>query len=129
MPKDKQDSRQITITCTLPGHEDDWIKFETVNWTLADMREMYSASYEEAIIQWIEKDTLAWHLTGDDNKVVEHPGRGATPAQWLAVYRHMGQEGFVLRQWLGFAPYRAALELTRPDTKSSLSSAGLGQDE
>jgi len=120
------EQRLIRIPCTLPGHEKDWIEFDTSGWSLADVRASHDAGFTESLVRWVEKDSTAWHLTGD-NGPVRHPGRGAPKEAWMACYEALGQAGLDLYTWLAVSPVLALNELLSPPKKSAAGGEGGGE--
>ncbi|HID23048.1 MAG TPA: hypothetical protein EYP14_11695 [Planctomycetaceae bacterium] len=118
--------RPVRIPCAVPGHEQDWIEFDASGWTLADVRAAHDVGLTESLARWVETDSTAWHLTGD-NGPVPHPGRGAPKEAWMAAYEALGQAGLALYSWLAVSPVLALNELLTPPKKSATGSAGGGQ--
>lgn len=100
----------IRIQCGLEGHEQDWIEFNTSDWTLADYREIFYAPLPEALRRWVEVDSSDWHLTGLSDAIIPHPGRGAPRSQWMAAYRALGDEGLKLGRWMALSALEAVHE-------------------
>jgi hypothetical protein len=120
------DTDAVRIACNLPGHEQDWIEFDTAGWTLADLRRSAYVTLPESLRRWVERDSVAWHLTGD-NGVVPHPGRAAPEDRWLAAYEALGREGIALYPWLAVSPMLAMGEVSTPSKKSKAGGQGGGQ--
>jgi len=122
------DQYLLRVACGLPGHETDWIEFDTSGWTLADFRQVYYANLVDALRVWVERDSTAWHLTGN-NGTVQHPGRGALAAKWLAAYRALGDEWLTLDlvRWLGTTPLFALNQRLEVPKKSPAGSARPGE--
>lgn len=120
----------IRVVCSLEGHEDDWIEFDTSAWGLAEYREMFYSPLPTMLRQWVERDSVAWHLTGQGGANVPHPGRRAVEARWLAAYRQLGEEGLKLARWLAFSALSAVYERMEPPKKSPAGGAtdGTGGD-
>jgi len=120
----------VRVICNLEGHDDDWIEFDTSSWGLAEFRGMFYAPLPTMLRQWVERDSVAWHLTGEKSVSVPHPGRAAGEQRWLAAYRQLGAEGLKLARWLAFSAITAVYERMEPPKKSSVGSAedGTGGD-
>jgi hypothetical protein len=116
----------IRVACTVEGHEDDWIEFDTSAWTLADWRAMVSVYYTDTITRWVEKDSVAWRLCNDQGEEVPHPGRGAEDKAWKDAYGKLGEAGFLLYDWLGLAPLVALHQRMTASKKSALGGTGTG---
>lgn len=117
----------IRVVCDKEGHEDDWVEFDTSDWTLADYREMYYASLPACLQSWVEKDSIAWHLTGTGNSSVPHPGRAAEKSRWLTAYRQLGNEGLLLAHWLAWSSLIAINQRMENAKKSSVGSEEAGE--
>jgi hypothetical protein len=113
----------IRVACSIEGHEDDWVEFDTSKWGLADYRQQYYAGIADGLRMWVERDSVAWHLTGTGNTVVLHPERGAKRSAWLVAYRQLGGEGLELAEWLGVAPWIAMNQRITAQKKSTTGSA------
>ena len=122
------ETRIIRVACAIEGHDGDWIEFDTSAWGMAEHRQMYYASLPDSVRLWVEQDSTAWHLSGD-NGVVAHPGRGAQRPAWIAAYRAIGPvAGNALWRWLGSSPILALNELLETPKKSAAGGAGGGEE-
>jgi hypothetical protein len=113
----------IRVMCSVEGHDDDWVEFDTSAWGLADFREIYYASLADTLRRWVERDSVAWHITGPGGESIPHPGRGVDYPRWLAAYRQMGEEGLKLGRWLAASALLAIYERMENPKKSSAGSA------
>lgn len=119
--------RLIRVPCAIEGHEGDWIEFDTSSWGMAEHRQMYYASLPDCVRFWVERDSVNWHLTGD-NGPVPHPGRGADRAEWLSAYKAIGPvAGNALWAWFGSSPILALNELLTVPKKSPAGGEGAGE--
>ena len=114
MAKKDESPRIVRVDCTVDGHKNDWLEFDTSGWTLREFREIPVTNLDRTIGRWVETDSTDWHLTGMDGKTVPHPGRGADGQDWLDAYERMPLE---LGRWLSLTPYLAVQEAASPGKK------------
>jgi len=123
-----ENQRIIRVACAIEGHEGDWIEFDTSTWGMAEFRQMGYMGLPDSVRLWVEKDSTAWHLSGD-NGVVAHPGRAAERATWLSAYKALGPDaGIALWRWIGSTPWLALNELLEIPKKSAAGGAGGGEE-
>ena len=138
MTTKKKQSREkyvFRIPCTLSGHEEDWIEYDTSEWTLVHYRQIYELSYPNSLKFYVERYTTNWHLTGDGGEIVEHPaqiaetgGRQPTDEDWQVAYRRLGDEGIRLLDWLALSPVLAVGKRLEASKKSDAGREGSGEE-
>lgn len=117
------EERIVRIPCTVEGHEEDWIEFDTGGWGLADFDLLMGQYPLKAGLGYVKRDSVAWHVTGT-NGPVNHPGRGASAVAWRSAFKQIGPEGLRLASWMGEVPALALLEAVRISRKSAQSNTG-----
>ena len=119
--------RIVRIPCTVVGHEDDWIEFDTAEWGLADFDTLMGQYPLKLGLGYVKRDSTAWRVTGT-NGPVNHPGRGVSNPAWMSAFKQVGPEGLRLASWLGESPGLALLEAVRLSRKSADSGDGRGAE-
>jgi hypothetical protein len=131
-------ARIIKLSCSVPGHEDDWIEIDTTTWTPADFLEMIDGLGFKAAMRYLREFVVDWHLTGD-NGLVKFPGvtrqldEDGNDVEWNNAMRRLGPSGLRLMRWLSQTPAEALIEAIDLDPKSAGvndgAGAGKGKDD
>ena len=102
------------IACTVEGHENEWIEFETKEWTLEHF-DMLAGGVTWSVGMAVVKDfSCGWNLTGDEGVIVPHPGMFETEEKWKSVFKALGTEGLKLSHWLVTSSGKALLAKCTP---------------
>lgn len=113
-----KNERIIKLSCSVPGHEDDWIEIDTNAWTPGDFLGMVDGLGFSEALQYLRDCAVGWRLTGD-NGLVKFPGVTADDAAWDNAFRRLGPSGLGLMRWLCQAPAEALMQAIDLPSKSS----------
>lgn len=120
-----KNERIIKLSCSVPGHEDDWIEIDTSAWTPGDFLAMIDGVSFPDALQYLRDCTVDWHLTGE-NGLVKFPGVTADKDAWDNAFRRLGPSGLGLMRWLCQTPSDALLTAIDLPSKSASVNDGAG---
>ena len=117
----------VHIQCDVPGHAECWIKYDVTAWGIDVFTSAPFRSAAWLIRFFLQEHSIDWHMVGDDDAVVVHPGKGAAEETWTEVWRQIGpRTGRALFTWLGLSVLLAVGEATSLTPKSAADGGSTG---
>lgn len=110
------DNKIVRVDCTVDERENEWIEFDTSEWTVKHFREISAGDMVEGLPRYVEVYACDWKITGLSGRPVDFPGKSAAVADWLDAYDQLDID---LAQWMSISPILALNKRMNPSPKSS----------